>query len=183
MYGIKPDMTKVKVFGCEVYELISKQRNTGLGQKLNPRAKAFMYVGHSETTIADSYKLYDRVSKTVKTGSISKCIENVDEYGKVPSKHNHSYAHDFSVRETLPEDFCEGKEAEKFLVKVIQDFDLYHDSKNATTHLLIKVKPSTGRTRWMFATSMFKRTTSEKNLKVIFSKLQNFLNKKDSQNP
>ena len=46
MYGIKPDMTKVKVFGCEVYELISKQSNTGLGQMLNPRAKAFMYVGH-----------------------------------------------------------------------------------------------------------------------------------------
>ncbi|EEH50872.1 uncharacterized protein MICPUCDRAFT_66036 [Micromonas pusilla CCMP1545] len=67
MYGVKPDMTKVKVFGCEVFELISKQSNTGLGQKLNPRAKAFMYVGHSETTVADSYKLYDRGSKTVKT--------------------------------------------------------------------------------------------------------------------
>ena len=139
MYGVKPDRTKVKVFGCEVYEHISKQSNTGLGQRLNPRAKAFMYVGHSETTTADSYKLYYRVNKTVKTGSISKYIENVDEYGKVLSKHNHSYAHDFTVRETLPEDFCEGKEeAEKFLVKVVQDFDLYHDSKNGTTHLLIK---------------------------------------------
>ena len=106
----------------------------------------------------------------------------MDEYGKVLSKHKHSYAHDFSVRETLPEDFCEGKEAEKFLVKVVQDFDLYHDSRNATTHLLIKVKPSTGQARWMFATSMFKKT-SEKNLKIMFSKLQNFLNKKDSQNP
>ena len=36
---ISKSVTKVKVFGCEVYELISKQSNTGLGQKLNPRAK------------------------------------------------------------------------------------------------------------------------------------------------
>jgi hypothetical protein len=59
MYGVKPDMTKVKVFGYEIYDLISKQSNTCLGQKLNPRAKAFMSVGLRIPQLL-ILKLYDR---------------------------------------------------------------------------------------------------------------------------
>ena len=44
VYNLKPDLTKVKVYGCEVFNYVGDKQTTGLGQKLNERATAFTYI-------------------------------------------------------------------------------------------------------------------------------------------
>ena len=55
--------------------------------------------GISSLVKKGGYLLVNEIEEVTESVAQHKYAQNVDEYGKVLSKHNHSYAHDFSVRD------------------------------------------------------------------------------------
>jgi len=73
--GIKPDLSKLRIFGCIAYAFIDPSRRVG---KLADRAKPYIYVGNDDES--NGYLIYNRTTHETTTQGIVQFVEIVDVY-------------------------------------------------------------------------------------------------------
>ncbi|XP_055591553.1 uncharacterized protein LOC129743539 [Uranotaenia lowii] len=56
-YGKKPDLSNLRIFGCNAYALVPKEKR----QKLDPKTKKLIFAGYAN----NGYRLYNKSSRTV----------------------------------------------------------------------------------------------------------------------
>jgi hypothetical protein len=92
--GLKPDFSKVRVFGCKCYKFQFKHNRV---DKLDQRATSCLYVGHSDER-ANTYRLYFRETGKVQEGGFAQFDENFNEVGKLLSTFDSTFVHNFEVK-------------------------------------------------------------------------------------
>ena len=155
--GLKPDLSKVRIFGCKCYKFVFQQNRT---DKLDYRSKACFYIGHHEER-ANTYLFYFRENGKVFEGGFAAFDENFAEVGKLLSTFDSTFVHNFEVKTKRPEPFLDVEQYD-FKVKAINDADVYYDTVDNETYLVLHItthnnQPETG--IWIRASSLFKNNS------------------------
>ena len=170
--GFKPDLSKFYVFGCLAFAFIDENVRDN---KLSDRAKQFIYVGLDYDS--PSFLLLDLTTNKVEKKGMVKCIENLDDYGKLLSRPVEGLKYNFTIPVNVPEPFDTNDIYDKDVMQIL-DLQIYYDSDDEETYGIIKIKTSAHPSGlWMkasaFMQSINNDTARYQMVKSYISKIKN----------
>jgi hypothetical protein len=146
--GIKPDLSKLRIFGCTAYAYIDPSRRDG---KFADRAKTYIYVGNDDET--NGYHLYNRTTQETTTQGIVKFVENVDVYGKVLSTYDQTFVYNYVYKTNVPNNFIDTENYNDNCGR-IYDIDVYFSNEDQQTFGIVQLKKE-DKMVWVHAESLF----------------------------
>lgn len=163
----KPDLTHLRVFGCEAHALIDEGRRGG---KLASRVTHGLYVGRDDNSNADL--VFDPTTMKVIRSADVKFSEKLDAYGRAVINHSaiNVVALEATVeRTTLPKDFLDVEAVPSFTSIIAHDV-VYLAGE---THALVQVRipGRAGGVFWVYARSCCARDADDDG----FAKLSKYL--------
>jgi hypothetical protein len=167
LFETKPDLSKIRVFGCSAYPHIDPVGR----RKLDDRASNGIYVGHDDNSPA--YKILYPDTGKVKFRGKCTFIENINSYSQIIT-HNLPEEYDTTLSDDeytkLPNDFYENDKTTDYVrgVTKITDHRVHYDTEDKETYGIVKIhtknKPNG---YWTYLSTLLDGESDREHFKIL----------------